>query len=168
MGKMDKLDDHKHAKKGKGCFSCCAFLFAVAYAVFYGIFAFNNPDKVVVNGNERIYECCASSSILPEGLDPNQPFACPDKDPLKRGAEWNNVDVCFVSERFDLFFLIMFIINIVTIGAICLATCGLKNKCIGCIGGTINFFVNIAALVMLILGGVWRWSHSGRVCSGDV
>jgi len=166
--KMESAKKHEHAKKGGACCYFFSLLTALFLVGFYGFMAYSNPDRSVtmqnkLNKEEVMYGCSAlwwsQTPVNPSTLEMVKP------GDANVTAVPTNVSANFIN-----FFTAMFWISLISLVSTilaCLGACSVKCGCCACLGGCLHAVANIAIFIMLILGSIWRWSNTGRACSGD-
>ena len=146
--------------KKAGIGMICSLAIQLIYLILYGYFYLANPDME----NKKVLGC-----VHPEektyGLvvvKANTCHACP-KEWMEEGSGYTSP-----TDNYMLYFAIMFILcalQVITSLLMVLANC---CSCCGRLAWWPNCFVQLAAVVMLILGSVWRFSQAGRSCSTNV
>lgn len=171
MDQMKKFGDNDKGKKGT---HGCGFLFSIAYTAVFAYMYFSNPDKVnAPNG------CCAVRTLttVPGFKRPIEARYVPCQSAVKiqsasanKEAEEAPPTYTNVSDQFQLFFLVMFILYLVTIISFLLSTIGgFAKACapLAKLGGYVSGLAGGAKFVIYIMGARWRWADTGRLCSGE-
>jgi len=170
MAQYDKAKEHEHSGKAGLCSFGCGGLMALFFMVFSGWQAFLNPDfsKFPHNrGNfndpdSEGYPCYAYGCGDPVGkavYETVETRPCGDNQVPTRA--WAT------SEQFILYFRLMFCASVASFISVVLGCLGTCVPCCGLTGSWAHFAVNWVYFVLMILGSVWRWSSSGRICSAD-
>lgn len=163
--------NHKQAKNGTHCGYFCSLLVGLFLTGFYAFMAFANPDEAVTKQNADSkgkgpkYGCYAIDwDTTPVGPDLEKVWVEPNPVDGQAAREMVAVDV---GARFKLFFMIMFVISLVSLLAVICGCCGLKKKSCGKGGACLHSLTNFAFFIVLVIGSVWRWSNTGAACSAD-
>ena len=72
-----------------------------------------------------------------------------------------------VSETFLMWFTMMFWVSVVSLVGVMLGCIGMAVSCCACLGGFLHWVGNCAYFILIIVGSVYRWSATGKLCSGD-
>ena len=105
MEKLKTFGSSANGRKSNSGCSCCATLYAIALTITFAIFYFKQPDAVRVAGTDMIKansDCCANWGPT------TSPVSCGEKDATN------------VTYNFNMFFLVMFIVQLVAVFASCL------------------------------------------------
>ena len=135
---------------------------SVFFTIFYAFMVWQNPDDDKMPNHNAKYDCWAVSW----GEKPVMPNK--DNDPFSRtmaNGEVQSMVAVNVAEQFRCFFWIMFIIACVHLAATITTCAGNKTQCCAWIGSCLNCLTSCATFILVIIGGFWRWSHTGRVCA---
>ena len=134
----------------------CILIVNGVFAYFFYKYAFNNPDEgscFAKGGNETAY---GEIPMISTGSGEDA-IQTPEEGFLE------------VSQRFQTWFFYGFVLNCIGIGQTILTFLGgiIESKVIDGIAKLIGIVLGLCYLAWYIAGAIFRWSFTGKVCSGD-